>query len=386
MAGSHSLLSPSAAHRWSRCHGSVLLARDVPDPSNEAAARGTVMHYMAEQCLRKKFDATCFIGATLESEGFSFRIDEELAIYVQAYVDAILRTTGDRYIEVRLDTSDLLGVPGQGGTADAVVLNFGEKTLEVHDAKFGFGRVMAKGNKQGVLYGGGALQMFDLHCDWQRVKFCIHQPRIDHYDEAVYTLAELRSELSDLRDAAQAIMRITTPEQALAALRPGDAQCQWCPVRGECEARHRYVASMFETLAGDPVKPGLLTDTAVAENVARLDEIEGWCRDMRAEALRRALGGRKLPGFKVVRGKRGARKWRLPKQAEEALSLLLVPEEMYEPAELITPTTAEKKLGPGYSAVRDLVTQSEGGLSIVPLSDTRPPVNVSEVVFEKIEE
>ena len=43
----HARLSPSGAHRWMRCPGSVALEAPFPDNSNRYSAEGTLAHDLA---------------------------------------------------------------------------------------------------------------------------------------------------------------------------------------------------------------------------------------------------------------------------------------------------------------------------------------------------
>ena len=47
----HSVLSPSGAHRWMRCPGSIAAESGMPDTSSKYAAEGTAAHELASKCL-----------------------------------------------------------------------------------------------------------------------------------------------------------------------------------------------------------------------------------------------------------------------------------------------------------------------------------------------
>ena len=47
----HSLLSPSTAHRWMICPGSVAMGMTLPDEPSDYAMEGTVAHALAESML-----------------------------------------------------------------------------------------------------------------------------------------------------------------------------------------------------------------------------------------------------------------------------------------------------------------------------------------------
>ena len=124
--------------------------------------------------------------------------------------------------------------------------------------------------------------------------------------------------------------------------------------------------SMFEPL----VKRHELDDKSLGIVYAQLDEIEAAITDFRAESLRRAKLGVIVDGQKLVYGNKGKRVWTDKKAVANALTLTLdaeTLERMYEPREFVSPTQAQKVLKDGYAAVKDLVTQSDPQLRLVPL-------------------
>ena len=130
----HSELGPSGAHRWLNCPGSYAATKDLPEETSEFAEEGTDAHELAEICLTQKRTARAFIGQTplINKERV---IDEDMAYYVQQYVDYVRAIPGDQEYEQLVDYSQW--VPGGFGTADAIVID-GE-TIHIIDLKYGKG-------------------------------------------------------------------------------------------------------------------------------------------------------------------------------------------------------------------------------------------------------
>jgi hypothetical protein len=121
----------------------------------------------------------------------------------------------------------------------------------------------------------------------------------------------------------------------------------------------------------------------------RADILEGWISDLRALALQVLESGNPVPGFKLVPGKKGARQWADPAQAEKLLREVfrLKIEEAYD-LKLISPTSAEKlakagTIGPRqWPKAQALITQSEGKAHVAPASDPRPALEVKPLADE----
>jgi hypothetical protein len=386
MAGMHSLFAPSKAVTWVNCHASLAAAKGLPkEPPSEDAARGTAKHDVSEQCLSSGSEPEAWLGETIIADGFEFKIDAEFVEQVKSYVDAIRREPADeKHYEVKLDMSGILGVPEQGGTSDAVLLTYNSKVLDVRDAKFGFHRVFAEKNEQLLMYAAGALVRYDLVAPWEKIKVAIHQPSIDHEDEYVYTRDEVIDFAHVARNAAQAgyaLYTKGTPEQIRGAMNPGPRQCQWCPARKGCPARAAAVLDMFKDKSAVPVAGPQLSDPDLAGALSQVESIQHWCTDIEAEARRRALTGGRIPGYKLVRGKRSARYWKEPEAAKRKLDALLG-ELAYEEPKLISPTAVEKlKLSRDiYSEVAAFVGQNDGQLQLVPDAAKGEPVTISDDV------
>ena len=281
-------------------------------------------------------------------------------------------------VEHRLDTVPVLGVPDQEGHSDIIKLypeggavvrdQLYRGVLSVHDYKDGYLLVNAKDNTQGLIYLCAAMLEFGLVGEFNAFRFCIHQPKLNHYDEWTYTRAELEAFMALIRPIAKLAYDIyheTVPFDPAQHLVAGDEQCTYCEVRGRCVARAKRIMSLFEPL----VKRHELDDKSLGVVYAQLEEIEAAITDFRAEALRRAKLGVIVDGQKLVYGNKGKRVWVDKAKAELMMQLLATPDKIYEPREIVSPTQAEKILKGEYKALAEagLVTQSEPQLRLVPL-------------------
>ena len=345
---------------------------------------------MAEHCLRTGLNAeTAWAGKTVEADGFKFEVDAARIDRVQAYINSVWRDSDSPRVEVKLDTSNVLGVPGQGGTGDAVILDEAKGQIIVKDLKDGVGIVFAwrdpgegkprwmGANPQLMEYGAAALDQFSILADWLSVRLDIEQPRIDHFDSAVFSVKEVRAwveHFAPMERLAHKLWLSGTDEEIRANLHPDPKACQWCPVKGSCSARGEAVLAEF------PITPEAnmlqVTDEQLAAILDRADDIENYFKAARATALQRALAGAKLPGWKAAQGREGNRKWGDDAAAEKLIAERLgdkptLHDECFTKPKLESPTELEKVLkkkapdtwkdlqqhitrsAPGYSLVRD---------------------------------
>lgn len=357
----HALLSASSSERWLRCPASAKLAALYPSQDTAYTREGTLAHEVAEL-------AASHAGMTHEHWGaIPADVDPDMIRHAEnyaAYVESLCGPNTTKLLEVRVDFS--AWVPEGFGTADCILLHPGG-IMDVIDYKYGQGvEVSAKENSQMQLYGLGALNDYGFVYDVETVRLHIFQPRKDNISVWSLTAAELRSFGDYVANGAD--MALSDEPEMCAG-----SHCKFCPHAGRCPELTftclRAVRSP-DTIAPDP---RYLTPDDVSIILKMEPMVSTWLKKVKEQATTDLLNGKAIPGYKVVEGKQGNRKWTDELEVAKALDAAGIAKEDYTTLQLLSPAAMDKALGKKRAAelVGALIDRAPGAPTVVPESDKR---------------
>ena len=351
----HALLSASSAHRWLACPSSAVASEAYPDQDTEFTREGTQAHEVAEIIAR---------GQEPEIAPDS----QEMVECARGYAEYIEEQTKSRdavvLLEQRVDFSPW--VPEGFGTCDCIIIQ--GDTLTIIDYKYGQGvAVSAEDNPQMKLYALGALNDYGFAYDVAKVEMHIYQPRINNISVDALTVDEL------LAWADQ----IVKPTAQKAAKGKGGycagEHCRFCPHAGRCRELTKTCTEYVETHDLRVAVP-VLAPHEVAEVLRMEPLLSLWIKRVKDQALNTLMEGGDVPGFKIVEGKLGNRKWSDELKVAAALEAAGYSREDYTETKLYSPAAMDKAIGKKKVAelLEELIDRAPGSPTVVPATDKRP--------------
>ena len=310
-------------------------------------------------------------------------------------------------VEERLDYSHI--APGGFGTGDMVILGKtadGRGLVHIIDFKGGKGVfVDADHNSQMMLYALGALNAYGYIWNIQVVRLSIVQPRLDNISTCEMTAEELEAWGESIRPIAKMAYEGKGEQKA------GD-WCRFCRAKPVCRAckeealalcREEFLDLDSGVLTDDGIdaraspgeeddmnasyepdtttpafkQPGLVPLSELAEILPTLNRISSWIESVFAyissEAINHAVP---IPGYKVVEGR--SKRVFTDTKAVVDTAIQNGYTDLYK-QQLITLTEFEKMMGKKRFAelLGDYVAKPPGKLALVPESDPRPPVDLT---------
>lgn len=368
----HAVLSASGSHRWLNCTPSARLELEFENTGSEAAREGTAAHALCEHKLKRALHMRSRRPA-------SDYDSDEMEECTDAYVDFVMEQyeTAKQVcedpvilIEQRLDFSCY--VPDGFGTGDCLIIS--DDRLHIIDFKYGMGvLVEAENNPQMKLYALGALAVYDALYDIREVSMTIFQPRRENVSTWTIPVEDLKAWAeNELKPRAK--MAYDGEGEYL----PGE-WCTFCRAAVRCRARAEEKLKLAQT---EFRMPPLLTDAEIEDILAVLPDLTKWANEITTYALDAALNhGKEWNGFKVVEG-RSVRKYRDEAAVAEAAKEAGY-KDIYRQS-LIPLTEMQRLMGKDrFEAILGgLITKAPGKPTLVPKSDRRPAMNVSNAINE----
>ena len=355
----HALLSASSSQRWLACPPSAVAAEAYPEQDTEFTREGTLAHEVAEQVAQ---------GGDIRGTYPTSDVTAEMVECAEAYAAYIqeVKTSNDAVVLLERKVDFSPWVPDGFGTCDCIIIQ--GNVLTVIDYKFGQGvPVSAQGNSQLMLYALGALNDYGFAFAADVVEMHIFQPRINN-------ISTYRISVSALLDWAENIVK---PTAELAAKGEGKYQegthCTFCPHAGQCRQLSSVCKTFVET-HDMRVEVPVLAPHEMAEVLMMEPLIALWLRRVKAQAMDTLLNGGEVPGYKVVEGKLGNRKWKDEMQVREALLHAGFFWQDVSETLLLSPAKMDKAIGKKKVAelLEEYIDRAPGSPTIVPASDKRP--------------
>ena len=383
----HALLSPSGSKKWLGCSASLLCEKDIPNESGQAAINGTAMHAVSEDLLNRHIKgetavtAAHYKGVYVLNEGKgpikavagkppagAVFINDEFVTMVERYTDyalGIISSAEYVKIEMRAELTKLLHPDYCGstlesepdtpvktfGTADLVAViprTDGSFMLLVGDLKTGRHAVDAKENKQLMLYSLAILAKLRRLYNITLVRLAIFQPYCggpSEWDITPEGLDIFRKFAS--KRAIEALDVYYGGKKNLKAshFKPSADACQWCRFNEKCNARTKAAiqtggATATDADLGDDSHE--MTPEALKAAYEKLPELRQHIATIEKAMHAALLSGVAVPGYKLVTGNEGIRKWSDAAKVTEMLEGARIKRDMMFKESLISPTDAEK--------------------------------------------
>lgn len=376
----HAVLSPSKASRWITCPGSVALTAGMEDTSSSYADEGTAAHAVA---------AARLLGVPGPAAA-----DHTTSDFISVYTKYVRNAAEGKIllVEQRFDLERWTSEKGGKGTADAVIVDLANQALEVIDLKFGQGHVVdAEENEQLMLYALGALDVVELcYGEVKTIKLVIVQPRRDHISEWTISKKDLLRFGEGARRQGEFALHLLANVDKLVLdaqmlntftfleyLYPTEKACLWCPAKASCPALEAQIKDAvfdnFEVLDDGGVKAVTKAVDSDIPTPGLLALVEQWVAAKQAWINQRLHDRVPTPGWKLVVGKKGNRKWRDEAPVEKLLKRLKFKKSETHEESLISLTKIEKLVPEEkWPLFAVLITQADGQPTAVPESDKRP--------------
>lgn len=413
----HALLSASSSKQWLNCPPSARLQENFPNESSVYAEEGTFAHSICEYKVKKYLHER--VRRPQSEEFYTEELEQSTDAYYEFVVGVIeeMKRNGCEplvLVEERVDYSHI--APSGFGTADMLLIGHdaeGRGILHICDYKNGKGVfVDAHHNSQMMLYAIGALHAYGYIYPIEIVRMTIIQPRLDNISTYECSREELEAWGESIKPTAKMAYEGKGEQKA------GD-WCRFCRAKPVCRAckdealslcREEFLDLDAGAFAEDPraapsdveesdttapytpdmsaptfKQPGLVSLEELTEILPTLNRINSWIESVFAYISSEAINhGVPIRGYKIVEGK-SKRVFTDTKAVVETATQNGYTD-LYK-QQLISLTEFEKMMGKKKFAelLGEFVVKPPGKLALVPESDPRPPVDLSNGVNEEFE-
>ena len=355
----HSKLSPSSAHRWVHCPGSVQMSEQFPNESGAAALEGEAAHWVGSEVLSGR-GGDPFVGRTAPN---GVIITEEMVDSAKVYVAAVHSVTPHlkRLVEQRVEIPTVHA--DCQGTPDCVVFSECEE-LHIFDLKYGYGVVEPWDNWQLICYAAGHVtpttRFVSLH---------IVQPRPFHYDGPHRTWRIGAGVLADY------ISKLTTAAIEALSANPrtiSGSHCHYCLAmkNNACSTGRGAAGNAIDFISHTRVE--LMSPAALSYALQTIFRAEEAIKFVRAGLESQAQGifnsGGNVPGWMLQAGT-GRQQWKVPVAEVIALSQVMGID-LCKSVDTITPAQA-RKAGLSEDIVNMFSERQSGEKKLVPFNDVK---------------
>ena len=369
----HSPLGASGSYRWMHCPGYYNLAQKLPKTgqsnTSPAAAEGSAAHEIAAAALAEGVSAQEYVGMEVEIEDWVFVVDEDMATHIDEYINNVgklLSSYPDAklYVEEDLGPSHLHDLCyGKGD----VIIHVPDERVIVVDFKYGKGIVVEPDSSQLKIYAALACEKFVGETrTLEAVDLYISQPRIFHSNGTFRRHSMTPKELNEwfIGDLIPKMKLAENPE--VDTLVVGD-WCRFCPVQKAkaCPALNKEVFEFDVAL-----EPSHMDNEQLGNLLMKKDAITNYLEQCSKEAFRRAIGGEKIPGKKLVR-KQAYRKYR---DGAESYAATFFGQEAYDKPKLKSPAQLEKLGEEAKKFVEEWAFKPDTGLTLADESSPKAEV------------
>ena len=367
----HSLLSPSSAHRWLNCPPSARMCEQFPSETSIYAEEGTTAHALGELKLLNHY-------GMIKNEEYQKRLEvvrqnsfyqqnpDEMEQCTDFYLTVVRSLQNDQnknplFLQVEEEVNFNEYVPDGHGTADCFFVE--GTTLNIIDYKHGKGvLVEATYNPQLMLYALGIYLEYNWLFEFKNIKMTICQPRLDNVNSFQVTL-------NDLLKFGEEVKRVAPLAWEGKGNLSAGKWCKFCRAKAVCSAQAERVNLIKDKINNDP---NCLSYAELTDILNDSESMIDYLNSVRAYALNQILEGVEINGYKCVEG-RSRRIFRDEVQALKIASELIPENELYE-KKPISLTSIEKKLGKKTfnEKFSNLVYSPKGSPTLAKEDDKRP--------------